>query len=314
MSVAQQHPRHRQVGRFWIGETIGTGSFSTVTLGTHVVTKFPVATKSLSLVEVVEKDAEKEPLSSKEPSSSKLLRLAAEEIANLRSCRGHPHILQLYCVIQEEADDDDSSTITQHHLVTEFVGGGDLYDYIASKQPHKLLPKQQANYFFQQISSAVMFLHSKQIAHRDLSLSNILLDPSHQILKIADFGLSKHYCRGDDEDERSRMVTACGSPYYAAPEIVSQTSYTELVDVWSCGVILYVLLCGTLPFLEQDPKCLMESIQSGIYPRPLYIMPQERDLIQTMLQVDPTKRATMNEICDFRTRKLAKFSPEHSNL
>ena len=151
-----------------------------------------VATKSLFLVGVVEKDIKDrmdgDDDKDQEPSSSKLLRLAAEEIANPRSCSGHPHILQLYCVIQEEADDDNSTT-TQR-LVSEFVGRGDLYDYIASKQSHKLLPKQQAKYFFQQISYAVTIMHSKQIAHRDLSLS-----------EIADFGLSKHYFWGDDDDD-----------------------------------------------------------------------------------------------------------------
>jgi 5'-AMP-activated protein kinase catalytic alpha subunit len=130
-------------------------------------------------------------------------------------------------------------TKTDIHLIMEYADGGELFDYIVKK---KRLDEQEAIFFMQQIVAGVEYIHKNGIVHRDLKPENLLLD-QNRMLKIVDFGLSNQYKPGE------RLKTACGSPCYAAPEMIAGKKYECLnVDIWSCGIILYAMLCGYLPF------------------------------------------------------------------
>merc|ERR1719321_1905409 len=199
------------------------------------------------------------------------------EINILQRCT-HPHIIRLYEVID---------TPTDIFVVMEYVSNGELFDYIVSKG--RLAP-DEARHFFHQIVSGVEYCHYHHIVHRDLKPENLLLDADNNI-KIADFGLSNVTRDGEF------LRTSCGSPNYAAPEVISGHLYAgPEVDVWSCGVILYALLCGSLPFDDENIPNLFKKIKNGVYNIPNYLSAQARDLIWRMLVVDPLKRITIPEI------------------
>jgi 5'-AMP-activated protein kinase, catalytic alpha subunit len=199
------------------------------------------------------------------------------EINILHLCT-HPHIIRLYEVID---------TPTDIFLVNEYVSGGELFDYIVSKGR---LSADEARNFFHQIISGVEYCHFQKIVHRDLKPENLLLDANLNI-KIADFGLSNLMRDGDF------LRTSCGSPNYAAPEVISGHLYAgPEVDVWSCGVILYALLCGSLPFDDESIPHLFKKIKSGMYSLPTHLSQLAKNLIPRMLEVDPMKRITIPEI------------------
>ncbi|CAF2052698.1 unnamed protein product [Rotaria magnacalcarata] len=172
-------------------------------------------------------------------------------------------------------------------MVMEYVSGGELFDYIVKKGK---LTEGEARPFFQQIISGVDYCHRHMVVHRDLKPENLLLDDASHV-KIADFGLSNIMKDGE------LLKTSCGSPNYAAPEVVSGELYAgPEVDIWSCGVILYALLTGTLPFDDDNVQVLFKKIRSGIFPIPEYLNTSVVDLLQRMLTVDPVRRATIKEI------------------
>ncbi|EEB10280.1 5'-AMP-activated protein kinase catalytic subunit alpha-2, putative [Pediculus humanus corporis] len=194
------------------------------------------------------------------------------EIQNLKLFR-HPHIIKLYQVI---------STPTDIFMIMEYVSGGELFDYI--------LKEHEARRFFQQIISGVDYCHRHMVVHRDLKPENLLLDHNLHV-KIADFGLSNMMMDGEF------LRTSCGSPNYAAPEVISGKLYAgPEVDIWSCGVILYALLCGTLPFDDEHVPTLFKKIKSGIFPIPEYLNKSVVSLLCHMLQIDPIKRASIDDI------------------
>ena len=153
--------------------------------------------------------------------------------------------------------------------------------------------------------SGVEYLHKLRIVHRDLKPENLLLDHKKNI-KIVDFGLSNLYKEGE------LLKTACGSPCYAAPEMIAGKKYNGLnVDVWSCGVILYALICGYLPFEDPNTTALYKKIMSGVYEVPDFITNEAKDLLKCILNVEPEKRFKINEI-----RKHGWFNisrPEQQN-
>ena len=190
----------------------------------------------------------------------------------------HPHIIRLYEVID---------TPTDIFVIMEYVSGGELFDYIVMKGR---LAENEARRFFQQILTGIEYCHHHMVVHRDLKPENLLLSAENSV-KIADFGLSNLMTDG------CFLKTSCGSPNYAAPEVIRGDLYagTE-VDVWSCGVILYALLCGSLPFDDEDIPNLFKKIKNGIYTLPGHLSKLSRDLIPRMLVVDPMKRMTIPEI------------------
>jgi carbon catabolite-derepressing protein kinase len=171
-------------------------------------------------------------------------------------------------------------------MVLEYAGG-ELFDYIVS---NGRLGEDKARKFFQQIVAAVEYCHRHKIVHRDLKPENLLLDDQY-FVKIADFGLSNIMTDGNF------LKTSCGSPNYAAPEVISGKLYAgPEVDVWSCGVILYVLLVGRLPFDDEYIPTLFKKIAAGNYSIPSYLSPGAVSLIKRMLMVNPVHRITVAEI------------------
>ncbi|KAH9977846.1 kinase-like domain-containing protein [Lactifluus volemus] len=198
------------------------------------------------------------------------------EVEYMRTLR-HAHIIKLYEVI---------STPTDIIIVLEYAGG-ELFNYIVA---NGRMPEHQARRFFQQLISGIEYSHRLKIVHRDLKPENVLLDDDLNV-KIADFGLSNEIKDGDF------LKTSCGSPNYAAPEVIRGGLYTgPEIDVWSAGVILYVMLCGRLPFEDEDVHTLFTKISQGTYHTPSHLSPHARSLITGMLAVDPVKRITVPEI------------------
>lgn len=251
-----------RIGNYRLGKTLGVGSFSKVKLAEHEPTGKKVAVKILNRHKIRAQQMEE-----------KLKR----EIKILKMCM-HPHIIRLYEVIE---------TSTDVYVVTEYSPGGELFDYIVERGR---LTEAEARRFFQQIISGVEYCHKHMIAHRDLKPENLLLD-EHSNVKIADFGLSN--CMRDG----CFLKTSCGSPNYAAPEVISGKLYAgPEVDIWSCGVIVYALLCGTLPFDDESIPYLFRKIKGGIYILPSYLSDTSKDIISKMLVTDPLKRINIDEI------------------
>jgi carbon catabolite-derepressing protein kinase len=171
-------------------------------------------------------------------------------------------------------------------MVLEYAGG-ELFDYIVANGK---MSEDAARRFFQQMICAVEYCHRHKVAHRDLKPENVLLDDKLNV-KIADFGLSNIMTDGNF------LKTSCGSPNYAAPEVIGGKLYAgPEVDVWSCGVILYVLLCGGLPFEDDYIPALFKKITHGTYTIPQYVSPGAANLIRRMLVVNPVHRITVQEI------------------
>ncbi|KAG2714203.1 hypothetical protein I3843_03G018300 [Carya illinoinensis] len=245
-----------------LGKTLGIGSFGKVKIAEHILTGHKVAVKILNRRKIRNMEMEE-----KVRREIKILRLFM-----------HPHIIRLYEVVDTPAD---------IYVVMEYVKSGELFDYIVEKGR---LQEDEARNFFQQIISGVEYCHRNMVVHRDLKPENLLLDSKCNV-KIADFGLSNIMRDGHF------LKTSCGSPNYAAPEVISGKLYAgPEVDVWSCGVILYALLCGTLPFDDENIPNLFKKIKGGIYTLPSHLSAGARDLIPRMLVVDPMKRMTIPEI------------------
>lgn len=174
----------------------------------------------------------------------------SREIHILKILR-HKNIVQLY---------DTVSSNKHIYLIMEYAEGGDLFEFI---NMHKKVNEVKACFLFQQIISAIEYIHKLHIVHRDIKPENILLDVNHNTIKLVDFGLSNNYEVGGS------LKTACGSPCYAAPEMISGKAYQGLLtDVWSCGVVLYCMLCGYLPFDDDNIKKLYKKITGGNYKIP----------------------------------------------
>lgn len=177
-------------------------------------------------------------------------------------------------------------TPTEIIMVLEYAGG-ELFDYIVA---HGKMQEDGARRFFQQMLCAVEYCHRHKIVHRDLKPENLLLDDNLDV-KIADFGLSNIMTDGNF------LKTSCGSPNYAAPEVIGGKLYAgPEVDVWSCGVILYVLLVGRLPFDHEHIPTLFAKIARGSYMVPTWMSPGAANLIRKMLVVNPVQRATIEDI------------------
>ena len=206
-------------GQFILGEEIGKGTFGLVKTATHIITGEKVAVKMLYKEKILKDESERKRLE--------------KEIKILKILR-HRNIVQLYNVFQT------SSTI---FLVMEYIQGKELFEIIIKK---KRLSELESLFYFQQLISGIEYLGKLGIAHRDLKPENLLIN-SKKELKIADFGLSNTY------KKNQLLSTPCGSPSYAAPEMLSGENYFGLAaDIWSCGIILFTMLCGRLPFEDKD--------------------------------------------------------------
>lgn len=174
------------------------------------------------------------------------------------------------------------------YLVLEYVAGGELFDYLVSKG--RLRPPEARSYF-RQIIFGLQYCHSFNICHRDLKPENLLLDATKKIVKVADFGMAAL------QPSEKMLETSCGSPHYASPEIVSGKSYKGTAsDIWSCGIILFALLCGRLPFDDANIQQLLAKVRVGKFDMPDHLEPLAKNLISKMLVVDPEQRIKMSDI------------------
>jgi serine/threonine protein kinase len=201
----------------------------------------------------------------------------SREIHILKLIR-HPNIIQLYEIIE---------TPKKLYLIMEHASGGELFDYIVK---HNKLQEREACAIFQQIISGVEYIHKLHIVHRDLKPENLLLDQSQEI-KIVDFGLSNTYKQGET------LKTACGSPCYAAPEMIAGKRYNGIeVDIWSSGVILFAMVCGYLPFEDSNTSQLYKKILAGDYQFPKFISKDAKNFLQGILNINPEERFTLEKI------------------
>nr|CBN81353.1 BR serine/threonine-protein kinase 1 [Dicentrarchus labrax] len=246
------------VGPYRLEKTLGKGQTGLVKLGVHCITGQKVAIKIVN----------------REKLSESVLMKVEREIAILKLIE-HPHVLKLHDVYENNK---------YLYLVLEHVSGGELFDYLVKKG--RLTPKE-ARKFFRQIISALDFCHSHSICHRDLKPENLLLDEKNNI-RIADFGMASLQV-GD-----SLLETSCGSPHYACPEVIRGEKYDgRRADVWSCGVILFALLVGALPFDHDNLRQLLEKVKSGVFHMPHFIPPDCQSLLKGMIEVNPEKRITL---------------------
>lgn len=241
---------------------LGAGSFGRVFLLEHRSTLARVAVKTLRRERLGEGGAEER------------LRREVQLLGRLR----HPNVIRLY---------DVRETSRYIVLVMEYAQNGELFEYITERGR---LSETEARRIFQQMIAGVECCHRRMVVHRDLKPENILLDAQWTV-KVADFGL------GNIMREGHFLTTSCGSPNYAAPEVICGRPYCgPEVDVWGIGVVLYTLLCGRLPFDEKSHVALYQKIKVAAYPRASHVSPAAQDLLARLLVVDPTLRATIPEV------------------
>ena len=239
-------------------------------------------TKQYAAVKIVSKTAlvnSRMSLSTLAEDHERILQGIEREIVIMKLIE-HPNIMRLYDVWE---------TSTELYLILEYVEGGELFDYICE---NGRLSAPEALGYFQQIVAAVDYCHHFNIAHRDLKPENLLLD-SNKNIKVADFGMAAW----QKSSSNGMLKTACGSPHYAAPEVIAGTPYNgSASDIWSCGIILFALLAGRLPFDDDDLATLLEKVKIGKFEVPSHIDRQAKHLISRMLEKDVQKRITMAEI------------------
>ncbi|KIY45021.1 Pkinase-domain-containing protein, partial [Fistulina hepatica ATCC 64428] len=265
------------IGIWKMGRTIGQGSsgestFRRVKLARHS------RTGKLAAIKIVSKSHLNTQVSLRNLADEvdRAKHVLEREIAVMKLL-DHPNILRFYDVWE---------TSTDIYLIIEYVRGGELFDYICQKGR---LETEEALDYFQQIIGALEYCHAYSIAHRDLKPENILLDEDLNV-KIADFGMAT--LQRDD-----LLHTSCGSPHYAAPEIIRNDAYDgAAADVWSCGVILHAMVAGRLPFDDDDLETLLNKVKDGDFEMPDDIEPLVQDLLAKMLVKDFKKRITLTAI------------------
>jgi len=240
----------RSIGNYLLSKTIGEGTFGKVKLGVHLLTGERVAVKVLEKDRITDKGDVKR---------------VTREIQILKHIQ-HPHVVNLLEVIEKP----------RHiYLVTEYVAGGELFEFIVA---HGRLQETQACRIFRQVLVAVDACHALGVAHRDLKPENMLVDEECNI-KLIDFGLSNTY-----DSPTALLRTACGSPCYAAPEMIAGKRYLgAAADLWSLGVCLFAMLCGYLPFEDPDTPALYKKILAGSYAVADHVSSDARDLLAGLL-------------------------------
>ena len=192
----------------------------------------------------------------------------------------HPNVVRMYDLIE---------TPKQLHLVLELIPGGSLGSYL-KKKPNKRFEELECKIMFKQIVSAIEYIHSQKVTHRDLKLENLLLDSSGMI-KIIDFGFSTCF------SHEKKVKIFCGTPTYMAPEIVSRKEYLgPPADIWALGILLYVMLVGFFPFRAPTDRELFKKIEKGLFSIPNHVLSGGKGLIHKILNVDPNNRPTACEI------------------
>ncbi|XP_037073428.1 serine/threonine-protein kinase SIK3 homolog [Pollicipes pollicipes] len=266
-----------RIGQYELEQTIGKGNFAVVKLATHIITQAKVAIKIINKTKL----------------DTDNLKKIRREVHIMKILR-HPHIIRLYQVMETEK---------MIYLVMEYASKGEIFDHMVA---HGRMKEEDARPWFRQILAAVQYCHRKSVVHRDLKAENLLLDVEENI-KLADFGFSNFYSPTDP------LTTGCGSPPYAAPELFEGKEYDgPKADVWSLGVVLYVLVCGALPFDGNTLQNLRAKILSGKFRIPYFMSTDCESLIRHMMMVDPEKRYSIPQVlrCRWVTQDLAADEAE----
>jgi len=264
----------KRVEKYQLAKTLGRGTFSKVKYAVDTTTNVAYAIK------IVDRR-----MIRKENMEAQLKR----EIAIMKILKQN-NIVQLREVLQS----------SKHiYIVLELITGGELFDRIVKE---KRFEESTARQYFQQLITGIEYCHSQGIAHRDLKPENLLLD-DNDTLKISDFGLS---ALSSSSDGRQKMLmTTCGTPNYVAPEVLKERGYKGFTaDIWSCGVILYVMIAGYLPFEDETMTGLFSRIEKGEFEMPEFFSADVKNLISRMLIVDPNKRITVKEVMDHKWFKI----------
>ncbi|KZT01973.1 Pkinase-domain-containing protein [Laetiporus sulphureus 93-53] len=277
-SGSRPRSTNRILGDYTLSKTLGAGSMGKVKLAHHNITGEKLAVKILPRASPPSGAVPTSEAAAKQASKD-----ASKEIRTLREAAlsmllHHPYI----CGMRE-------MIVHAHHyyMVFEYVNGGQMLDYIIS---HGRLRERVARKFARQIGSALDYCHKNNVVHRDLKIENILISQTGNI-KIIDFGLSNLY------DPASHLSTFCGSLYFAAPELLNAKVYTgPEVDVWSFGVVLYVLVCGKVPFDDQSMPALHAKIKRGLVEYPVWLSAECKHLLTRMLVTNPVNRASLTEV------------------
>ncbi|KAG0474017.1 hypothetical protein HPP92_015333 [Vanilla planifolia] len=251
--------------KYKLGRLLGQGTFAKVYHARSVLSADPVAIK------VIQQDQVR-----RDPSLPAQIQ---REISVMRLVR-HPNIVEIKEVM---------ATRSRIFVVMELVRGGELFSLVARGR----LPEDLARRYFRQLVSAVDFCHSRGVSHRDLKPENLLLD-HHGDLKVSDFGLS---ALPDQTRQDGMLHTQCGTPAYVAPEVLLSKGYDGAkADLWSCGVILFVLLAGFLPFQDENLMRMYRKVYRAEYRIPPWFSPDARRLVSRLLVADPEKRVSISEI------------------
>ncbi|KAJ2078578.1 hypothetical protein H4R24_004383 [Coemansia sp. RSA 988] len=286
--ISSRHPGHRErreqrIGDFIIKQTLGKGTFSKVCMAEHRATKQKFALKFIK------------PKSPQGGSTDKH-NIRVEREIKLLSLLYHPNIVRLYDVIQ-------NPKFTM--IVMEHNSGGELLHHIRKRGR---LHESEARALFRQIVSAMDYTHRNCIIHRDLKMENVMLDNEGRI-RIIDYGFANTF------EWDKQLDTFCGSPFYAAPEMVNGIKYTgPEVDIWSMGVILFFMLCGRTPFEGDLLKEIYDKISRGKFTMPSFLSKDAQGLLQQILTVDPKLRISMKGIIEHPWTNKDQDQPINNHL
>ncbi|EOA16628.1 hypothetical protein CARUB_v10004801mg [Capsella rubella] len=253
----------RRVGKYEVGRTLGEGTFAKVKFARNTVTGENVAIKIMAKSTILK---------------HRMVDQIKREISIMKIVR-HPNIVRLYEVL---------ASPSKIYIVLEFVTGGELFDRIVH---NGRLEENESRKYFQQLVDAVAHCHCKGVFHRDLKPENLLLDANGN-LKVSDFGLSALPQPGVE-----LLRTTCGTPNYVAPEVLSGQGYDgSAADIWSCGVVLFVIMAGFLPFSETDLPGLYRKINAAEFACPPWFSAEVKSLIHKILDPNPKTRIQIQGI------------------
>lgn len=252
--------------KYELGRLLGQGTFAKVYYAKNIYTNQAVAIK------VIEKD---------KVMKIGLIDQTKREVSVMRLVR-HPNVIQLYEVM---------ATKTKIYYVMEYAKGGELFKKVARGK----IKEERARSYFQQLISAIDFCHSRGVYHRDLKPENLILD-ENGALKVSDFGLSAlNACKHQD----GLLHTTCGTPAYVAPEVICKEGYDGAkADIWSCGVILFVLLAGYLPFHDMNLMAMYKKIVKADYKFPAWFSSDVKKLLKKILDPNPKTRYSIADILE----------------
>ncbi|KAL6012131.1 CBL-interacting serine/threonine-protein kinase 6 [Asimina triloba] len=253
-------------GKYELGRLLGHGTFAKVYHGRNIQTGKSVAMKIVGKEKVIKVGMTEQ---------------VKREISVMKMVR-HPNIVELYEVLASK---------NKIYFAMELVRGGELFSKVARGR----LREDVARAYFQQLISAVDFCHSRGVYHRDLKPENLLLDDDGN-LKVTDFGLS---ALADHLKQDGLLHTTCGTPAYVAPEVIGKKGYDGAkADLWSCGVILYVLLAGFLPFQDENIVAMYRKIYKGDFKCPPWFSPESRRIVTKLLDPNPNTRITTAKLME----------------